>query len=101
LDVNARLLDLVHLAELDEARVIGAFLTPAPPPSLSADDYPHLAAELGAAQRLLRGALACGRRGVNLLLWGATGTGKTELARLLAAAVGAPLHIAGAVDEDG
>ena len=46
-------------------------------------------------------ALAEGAAGVNILIHGRPGTGKTELARTLAAAAGAALHAVGEADEDG
>ncbi|MDH4743716.1 AAA family ATPase [Sphingomonas sp. CBMAI 2297] len=51
--------------------------------------------------RLLRGALAEQAAGINLLIHGPPGTGKTEFARTLAAAAGARLHAVAEADEDG
>jgi len=68
--------------------------------TLTLDDF----ASVGDADflvRLLRGALDARAVGVNLLIHGPPGTGKTELARTLGAAAGAPLHAIGEVDEDG
>jgi SpoVK/Ycf46/Vps4 family AAA+-type ATPase len=50
---------------------------------------------------MLKGALATGAAGVNLLLHGPPGTGKTELARVLAAEAGASLFAVGEADIDG
>lgn len=50
--------------------------------------------------RLLKGALA-GEAGINILIHGPPGTGKTELARTLAEAAGAALFAVGESDEDG
>lgn len=51
--------------------------------------------------RLLRGALTGQAAGINLLIHGPPGTGKTEFARTLAAAAGARLHAVAEADEDG
>ncbi len=51
--------------------------------------------------RLLEGAVREQAHGVNILIHGPAGTGKTELARSLAAAAGCALHGIGEADEDG
>ena len=53
------------------------------------DAWPHLAERLDGVARYLAASLEAGAAGANVLLWGAPGTGKTELARSLAAAAGA------------
>lgn len=64
-------------------------------------DFPAQQSEANLALALLRGALAGGARGINILIHGPPGTGKTELARTLAAALGEPLHAVGEADSDG
>lgn len=51
--------------------------------------------------RLLAGAAAERATGINILIHGPTGTGKTELARTLAASAGLALHGVGEADDDG
>jgi SpoVK/Ycf46/Vps4 family AAA+-type ATPase len=64
-------------------------------------DFPAQQREADLALALLRGALAGGARGINILIHGPPGTGKTELARTLAATLGEPLHAVGEADSDG
>ena len=71
------------------------------PPGLAFSDYAHVSAEVGLMRAYLREALATRRPGVNLLVHGAPGVGKTELARLLAADQGSGLYEIANGNEDG
>jgi transitional endoplasmic reticulum ATPase len=66
---------------------------------LGLDDF--AVAEADYLVRLLKGAIAEGAPGINLLIHGPPGTGKTEFARTLAATAGARLHAVGEADDDG
>lgn len=65
---------------------------PAAAPLLQAQHYAHLECSLQLLQGLLDAALTSGRPGVNVLLYGAPGTGKTQLAAVLAERLGARLY---------
>lgn len=69
-------------------------------PSLNLDDFRHLDARDDAV-RLLSGALRQSTPGVNILLHGRAGTGKTEFAKTLAAAAGGRLYSTGEPEADG
>lgn len=101
LTLDGRIMDLVSDLDLAAERILERFLPVAPPPSVTADDFPAVRPALDLATRLLGAALDRRTRGVNLLIHGATGAGKTQLARLCARAVGATLHIAGKDDGRG
>ena len=63
--------------------------------------FTHLGREAEVAASVLRAALAGREIGVNVLLYGSLGTGKTSFAATLAARVGARLHAVAETDEDG
>lgn len=101
LGTDPRLVALALEGHVRRDKLLARFLLPEPRAALGPDDFPHLGADLEALQRVLRGALAGRERGHNYLLYGPSGVGKTEVARLLAASVGAELFAAAAADEDG
>lgn len=72
----------------------------APQTSLSLEDFSYLDREIRLIIRLVLEASRKRTVGVNLLLYGEPGTGKTELARLLAAATGMELWEVGCRDDD-
>ena len=71
------------------------------PPALGFTDYAHVLPEVDLMRAYLREALATRRPGVNLLVHGAPGVGKTELARLLAADQRSGLYEIANGNEDG
>lgn len=86
-------------------RAIAAFLErwvpEAAPPSLTLRDYPHLRLAVGLARKTLAAVLRSKAVGVNLLLYGPPGSGKSELARALAADLGVALYAVPCADEQG
>lgn len=71
------------------------YCAPVPEPRHRLEDFPHLRDHLEILRRLLEQVLAHPSAGINILVYGESGTGKTECVKALAAAVGAPLFQVG------
>jgi SpoVK/Ycf46/Vps4 family AAA+-type ATPase len=69
--------------------------------ALCLDDFIEHAETVDLIRRMLAGALENGAVGVNILFHGPPGTGKTELAKVLAAACGAQIFSVGEADDYG
>jgi len=83
-----------------EADLVDTLVGPRQPATLDLAAFRHVA-EADLLVRLVRGAVTQRATGVNILIHGPPGTGKTEIARTLAAAAGAMLRGVGEADEDG
>ena len=70
-------------------------------PSLQLDDFAHIAGMKEMMLTYLQQAIKHHRKGVNLLIYGVPGTGKTEFAGLLAQALGISAYNITYMDSDG
>ena len=61
------------------------------PPQHAIDTFPHLKDDIGVLRRILNAARQQETQGINILIYGCSGTGKTAFVRALAASVKAPL----------
>jgi len=71
------------------------------PAHLAAIDYRHIDRDLTLLRPYLADSSERGRQGVNILIHGAPGTGKSQLAKVLAAELGCELFEVASEDEDG
>ena len=93
--------DLMVTSESDPVTLLRGTVTAAGPGELKLTDYDHIQTWLEILQPYLRQTMATGRRGVNIFLHGLPGTGKTQLARALAADLGCELFEIASEDAEG
>lgn len=101
IELKRGILDTLLVPGLDERGLVTRFLPEVEPGPLGWDDFSHVADAARIAREILSAALHAGRAGVNVLLHGPTGTGKTAFAGLIARELGVHLFAAGRADESG
>ncbi len=82
---------LLRAPPRDAAEALRAFVEIGTAPRITVADVDHVRADVENAVALVRAASAQRISGVNVLLWGPPGTGKTETARLVALVAGLTL----------
>ncbi len=93
--------DLLSSTRVEPVELLRGTVSVAPGPELEIHDYVHIDESLGILQPYLDHTLSNARRGVNIFLHGPPGTGKTQLARLLAHELECKLFEVSSEDEDG
>lgn len=84
-------LDILLSEYGDKSSFVKNFVTACDKTTLSKSDYAYIK-EFDLLTQYLKTALSKQKSGVNILIYGVAGTGKTELAKLLAQSVNAKLH---------
>ncbi len=93
--------DLMVSSEANPISLLRGTVCAAEPGQLRLTEYGHIDSSLEILCPYLRHAVTTGRRGVNIFIHGAPGTGKTQLARSLANELGCELFEVAAEDTDG
>lgn len=100
-DLMDGLAELLSGGETTVEELFGRFFREAPACRLARADYPHVATDLDLLVDLFRNARSQRTSGVNVLLYGPPGSGKTELARLIGREAGLSLFEVSETDADG
>lgn len=95
------LLEVLFATAKDTKDLMGAFLENAPAANLTAEAFVHVKSETELLNAYLSGARKNELCGVNILIYGQPGTGKTEYARWLAQKLGKSLYQVRATDAQG
>ena len=99
--ISYRFADTMVSTDADPVDLLQDVVFHSPPPQLNIDDFPHKAKEIDMLLPYLKKCLNTGRRGVNILMYGDPGTGKSQLARILAKETGCELFEVASEDERG
>ncbi|WP_159628053.1 AAA family ATPase [Massilia puerhi] len=102
--LSNRFADSVVGLDADPISLLRDTVAPSAAARLTLGDFPHLAQELAILRPYLERSVSGSdtpRQGVNVFVYGAPGTGKSELARALAAQLGCELFEVASEDEDG
>ncbi len=93
--------DNVLTSDADPISLLRDTVALAAPAKLKISDYGHIAPSLAVLRPYLRHAVTTGRKGVNVFLHGAPGTGKSELAKALAKELNCELFEVASEDASG
>ncbi len=99
--VSDKLLPVLLREYRDEGELMAVFTRPAKPSELTMSDFKHVGDDMRYLTALLTQATQSKADGVNVLVYGEPGTGKTELAKVVAAAAGCELYEVECADRDG
>lgn len=88
-------------SDADPVSLLRDTVAPGSPAQLEISDFEHIAPSLLILRPYLKTAMATGRKGVNVFLHGDPGTGKSQLAKVLAKELGCELFEVASEDGDG
>ncbi|HZW13953.1 MAG TPA: ATP-binding protein [Noviherbaspirillum sp.] len=93
--------EYISMADTDPVELLRDAVFPSGPALLALSDYPHIQPSLSVLRPYMQKAVETRKKGVNIFLHGAPGTGKSELSRALAANLGVELFEIASEDTEG
>lgn len=99
--LSANFADMMMSAEIDPFELLRGIVNKGAKAELALTDYAHVEQSLKILVPYLRHVSQSARHGVNVFVHGAPGTGKSQLARALAAELGHELFEVASEDDDG
>ncbi len=99
--VSNQLVDKLLVKASDVMQIFTGTINKSEDAELTLNDYPHLQHDLDVLLAYLDQAKRCKKHGVNIFIYGSSGTGKTQLCRILAAELSVDLYEIACEDEDG
>ena len=94
-EVPNRLIDALTTSAATSADVRGALIGPVVASELKWAQFEHIAAERDLVSGVIRGGIKAGASGINILIWGKPGSGKTSLVAAVARHLDLTLYGAG------
>lgn len=93
--------DQIYNSAADPINLLRDTVALSAPAELEITDYTHVAPTLDILRPYLKQAIASKRKGVNIFLYGDPGTGKSQLAKVIAQELGCELFEVASEDNDG
>ncbi|WP_201700344.1 AAA family ATPase [Paraburkholderia hiiakae] len=99
--ISAEFADRIVSDAVDTLELLRGMITFASPPVLTLEDFSHIEQEVALMRSWIEHASLAQQRGANILIHGAPGTGKTQLARVLGRAMHLSLYDVTGENTDG
>lgn len=98
--IDAGLLQALGAPEAKEADVVSSILGKPAEASLTVDDFEHHKKQITHLRKIIKNAAESGETGINILIYGPAGGGKTEMAKTIAEDLGLTMYAVGETEAE-